>query len=629
MKVFVFDTEANGLLDTVDTVHCGVFTSLDGKQVYKYSPSFITDMCEFMDTCDVLIGHNIIGYDFPMLKKVLGYEFKGKVVDTLIMSRILNPNRFLPPNASDRRAGPHSIYAWGVRVGVDKPEHSDWDAYSEEMLARCSGDVEINRLVYHELIKEAAGHKWKEAFLLSFKLFQNLQEQEEYGWRFDSELARKHIITLDKMIEDIDEAVIPILPYILEINEVKKDGEYVYVKKPYLKSGQPSGSLASWLSSAGYDADCRIVGGQFSRISLRPVDLNSRNEVVDYLLSVGWEPLAWNYNDEGKATSPKLNKDDPFEGVEGEAGTLVAKRMQCRHRRSLLEGLLQLVRPDGRIPSAIAGMAVTGRAKHRNIVNIPAAKSFFGKECREVFIASEGRVLVSTDSDQNQLRQLAARMGDEAYLEAIVNGRKEDRTDVHSVAQRMAGLDTRDQAKTFQYGVLFGAGDAKTGKIVGGSAAAGKQLKETFFSNVPGLPDLLARLSKEWRQTAKKKFNQKFNRVEYFNGTITGLDGRPILVPSEHQILVYLLQSDEAIQLSAAYNWTVAQLRKRYKYGVGGDVCAVCWYHDEYTFECIPEIAEDVKRISEEGIAWAGRFYKIPCPHIGQGKIGANWFEVH
>src|SRR6187402_688685 len=224
MKVRVFDTEANNLYPAVDRIHCGVFSSLDRKEIDKFPPSHMPEMIEFMDSCDVLIGHNVIGYDFPMMKKVLGYEYKGKVVDTLLMSRLLNPNRRIPPHATNQGAGPHSIYAWGVRVGVDKPEHDDWENYSDEMLNRCTEDAEINRLTYHELMKEAKGGNWKNAFLLTFKLFQNLQEQEDYGWMMDQELMHKNISILEQMIQEIDNEVVPQLPFILEKLETKKAG---------------------------------------------------------------------------------------------------------------------------------------------------------------------------------------------------------------------------------------------------------------------------------------------------------------------------------------------------------------------------------------------------------------------
>lgn len=618
----MFDLEADGLLPEVTKIWCAVFSTLDEKEVIKFTPDNIHDLPAFLDTVDVLICHNCIDYDLPTLKKVLGYVYKGKVVDTLIMSRMLNPKRVLPPHAENKRAGPHSLYAWGVRCGVDKPEYDAWnEGFTEEMLHRCAEDVRINVRTYHKLMEEAAssGGKWGDAFKLTFKLFENLHEQEQYGWYVDQQKMHENIKALEKIMQEIDEQVIPQLPLICEPH---RDYKACTVNKPFLKSGKPSKSTYEWFGD-----DWPMVAGVFSRILFRRVDLNSRNETVDFLLKEGWEPVEWNYNDDGERTSPKLSKDDPFDGVEGEVGKLVAKRVQCRHRKSLIEGLLQLIRPDGRIASAIAGMAVTGRMQHRNIVNIPAAKSFFGKELRQMFTCPEGKVLVSTDSDGNQLRQLAGRMQDPAYIEALCNGDKDKGTDLHSVNMRAAKLPDRDTAKTFIYGFLFGAGDAKIGKIVKGSAARGKELKTEFLAGLPALKNLLDELGEQWRKTAKKKFNAKWNRIEYYDGIIIGLDGRPIKVASEHQILVYLLQSDEAIMMSAAYNWTISKLKRKFDYG--RQVNAVCFYHDEYTFECDEDIAEEVRLISEEGIAWAGRFYGIQCPHLGSGKIGKTWHDVH
>lgn len=624
----MFDVEANGLLDTVDNIHCGVFKDIDTKKVVKFLPNQMGEMCTFMDGYDVLIGHNIIGYDFPALTKVLGYKFKGKMVDTLIMSRLLNPKRLLPPHAKNKKAGPHSLYAWGVRVGVDKPEHEDWKNFSPEMLHRCSEDVEINFLTYFELLKEGKGQNWKNAYQLTFKLFENLQKQEGYGWLVDREHMEKSIRMLDNWIKRIDQVITPHLPDIMEVDETKKAGEYGFVRKPFLKSGAYSEASIRFIGDAGYDLDSDIVAGCFTRVSFRKVDLNSNMETKDFLLGLGWEPLEWNTDEKGERTSPKLSKDDPFEGIEGKIGNLVAKRVQCRHRKSSIEGFLKLIRPDGTIPSVIANIAVTGRVTHKNIVNIPGAKSFFGKQMRKIFISRPGMVIVGTDSDACQIRMLAGRMNDPAYTEVVVNGKKENGTDMHTVNMVAAKLPNRDDAKTFFYGFLFGAGDAKVGKIVKGSAARGRELKENFMKGLPALGDLVARLTAEWRKTAKKRYNPKFNRMEYYNGVVTGLDGRPIVIPSEHQILVYILQSDEAIMMAAAFN-RVSKLLEKEGYVYGLDYGFLCWMHDEYNIECLEKHAPRVKQLSEEAIAWAGKFFNIPCPHIGHGSIGKNWYEVH
>jgi DNA polymerase I-like protein with 3'-5' exonuclease and polymerase domains len=342
---------------------------------------------------------------------------------------------------------------------------------------------------------------------------------------------------------------------------------------------------------------------------------------------LGWEPKEWNTNDEGERTSPKLSKDDPFIGINGALGRLVAKRVQCRQRKGIIEGLLEIVRPDGAIASSVANLAETGRATHRGIVNIPGAKSFYGKQMRQTFVARASKVLVGTDSDSCQLRMLAARMGDAAYTDAILNGKKENGTDLHSVNMRAAGLPNRDDAKTFFYGILFGAGDAKTGKIVKGSAEKGKALKAKFFSGLPALGRLIDSLTEEWRRNAKKRFNPKFNRMEYYDGWVEGLDGRPIYIASEHAILVYVLQSDEAIMMTKAYNLLWERLSAKYEFPRQFGV--VAWVHDEYTIECDEDIAEDVKAISEQCIVDAAKFYNIACPHVGDGKIGRNWWDIH
>lgn len=626
MKIGLFDLEANGFLHQATRVHCGVVKILDGP-VRKFQPTEIHELLRYLSSFDVLIAHNGIGYDFPLLKKLYQWEFKGKIVDTLIMSRLLNPKRLLPFNCLNKKAGPHSIEAWGYRVGRGKPEHDDWENYSPEMLHRCAEDTEILELVYKALLEEAKGGKWRDAFLLSFELFTRLQQQEEYGWLVDQDHMHFCVRQLTKWIERIDRVITPKLPMILEVEETKKNGEYNYIKKPFLKSGEYSQSVIDWCGRNGIPISDKPVVGCFSRISFRVTDLDSNAETKDFLLQLGWEPLEWNTNDEGERTSPKLSKDDPFEGIESKLGALVARRVQCRQRRSVIEGLFGLIRPDGRISSVVNTLAVTGRATHRNIVNIPKASSFYGKQMRAIFSSKAGYTLVGTDSAGNQLRQLAARMGSDAYIYAMTSGTKEDGTDPHTLTQKAGDLESRDIAKNVMYCLLFGGGDTKLAKTAKKPQGTGAELRDKLYRGLDGLGELMERLTKEWKSTARQRYNQQFKRMEYFDGKITGLDGRPITVPSEHQILVYLLQSDEAIHMAKAYCILCAELEKKYVWGV--DYGVVCWYHDEYTIECRQEIAEDVKRISEDAIRLAGEYFKIKCPHAGEGAIGRNWYAIH
>ena len=319
--------------------------------------------------------------------------------------------------------------------------------------------------------------------------------------------------------------------------------------------------------------------------------------------------------------------DDALIGVGGKVGKRIAKRVQARHGRGKLEGWRKSIREDGRISQGIAGICTTARLKHRGIVNVPGGGSFFGKWMRKAFIAKEGYKIVGVDADSCQLRMLASCMGDDSYTQSILNGDKSIGTDIHSVNQGLAGLATRAQAKTFIYGFLFGAGDAKIGEIVGRGAKEGKAIKAEFLSKLPKLAALLDKLTKEWRKTASHKPND-WGGLAYYNGVVTGVDGRPIAVSSEHQILVYLLQNQEAVLMQHAMVLLYNKLAsKGWTHGVEYGFVAVV--HDEMNAEVRADCAEEYTAIAEESIAEAGRLLGFSCPHKGDGQIGGNWYDVH
>jgi DNA polymerase I-like protein with 3'-5' exonuclease and polymerase domains len=266
--------------------------------------------------------------------------------------------------------------------------------------------------------------------------------------------------------------------------------------------------------------------------------------------------------------------------------------------------------------------------RHNLIVNVPGGDAFFGKRMRQIFIAAPGKVIVGADSKGNQMRQLAARMQDEEFTNAVLHGNSDDGTDLHSVNQRRAGLPTRGMAKNFFYGLIFGAQATKVGALIGGTREQGAKFIKDYMAEMPGLKRLIDEETKKWKATAQRIYNPRFGRYEYKNGYVTGLDGRPILVENEHTILVYILQSDESIQMAAAYVWLMVQLEKK-GYVYGRDFGVLIWMHDEFQIECRPENAEDIAATACQSIKWAGEFYKINCPHDGDAKIGDNWYETH
>lgn len=651
----VADLEANGLLDSADTIWCAVFKDISTKEVFKFhhgQPNWERECMEFMNGCSTLIMHNGIGYDFPLMKKLWNYDFKGKRVDTLLISRLHNPDR-LPPKGMKGKSGPHSIEAWGYRLGRGKPEHEDWSQFSDDMLHRCSEDVEIQYLVMWALHEEGRNNNWSGAYELTFRLFEILQLQEEYGWLADRAYMERCVRQLTCWMDRIDRAVLPHLPMVRIIEENKSQGEYGYIKKPFLKSGAYSGSVVRWLDDTGYPTDtnpsARIVAGPFSRVSFRHTNLDSGDEMKAYLLDAGWKPANWNYQKDPKTKkplkddrgqliklSPKLDQSDPFEGVNGKVGKLLAKRIQVRHRRSNIEGWISSIRPDGRISARVTGIAATGRMKHAGIVNVPGDGAFYGRQMRKCFTSKEGFTLIGTDAKSCQDRMLAQRAEVQEFTDMLLNGDKDLGTDGHSLAMKAVNkvlsklglpLITRKKGKNFNFAWKFGASDNKLGQMVDKSSDVGLQIRDSLRETFPAQAALVDKLTAEWKSNAKKRIND-WGKVEYYNGWIVGLDGRPIFIKSEHQILVYMLQSDEAIYMSAVYCQVYKDLSAIYEWGT--DFGIVCFYHDEVTVEIREEYAEEASHIIEIAFTKVSNYFNMyHCPQAGEAAIGKNWYIIH
>ena len=620
MKTVVFDCEADNLLDEATQVWCGVCKDVETEVVDSFT--CIKPLLIALDSCDVIITHGGTNYDWPLLKKLYGYEFKGYKVDTLLMSRLQRPNRTLPVHCVNRRAGAHSVEAWGWRVGMGKKEiaNEEWGVYSPKILERCQVDVEIQHLILQALVKEGEGENWKAAHRLTLDLFTNLQRQAAYGWLVNQEWLNDSITQLEKWIAKIDKSIERELPYVCRHDEAKLKGEYSWVRKPFKKDG--SYSAIAWTFVNNHCGARPVVVGPFSRVSFSKVNLGSNGEVKDFLLKSGWVPGEYNHNSEGEQTSPKLSLLDDFVGIQGSLGKLIVKRVQCIHRKSVLEGWKENIRPDGRLPSTVQGLTVTARARHSGIVNVPRGTSFFGKRMRGCFVCRPSWRLVGADAKSCQMRMLAARMNDPEFQDVVLAG------DHHKVIQEIMGIKDRDTSKTFFYAIIFGAGNTKTGKIVGGDAKRGEYLKNKLFNQLPRMPALVEELAKEWRPTAKHFFNKKLDKMEMRDGYLIGIDGRRIQTSTEHKVLVNMLQSDESIMMSHAYNMMHNTFDKM-GLTFGKEYGTVCWMHDEFQIECEPVLADRIGEVMCESIKEAGELLKISCPQAGSYAIGQSWSNTH
>ena len=610
---YVFDVEANGLLNDATKLWCIVLYDLDSKVSTTYTNEKegygrLSAALDLMSKADSLVGHNIYAYDLPLLKKLHGFTYDGKITDTLILSQLLNFTR-----------GGHGLAVWGERLGVAKPVVEQWEFFEERMLNRCEQDVSINVKVLYALRKEFKLAKIPAKVITTeFETARISAKQVENGWLVDTDLAEHYFNWLNVEIDKLANKITPLLPP--NIKRLDPLGKSVSPK--YTKKGDLHAHLIKYWE--GYDfgilnPDGRL-GGDYCRVKIIPIEMTQHALIKNFLLRQGWIPTEWNTkaddNGKPKRTSPKLTEDS-YDTIEGDLGKDIALHMVYSHRRNTLRsvkgttGWLNTIRKDSRlecIPMTLG--AATGRMRHKNLVNVPGAHAIFGEELRSIFIAPYGKVLVGCDLASAQLRLLAAAMGDDDYNKTVVEGKEEDGTDIHSVNAKIAGLANRKLAKTFIYGFLFGAGDAKTAGDLGITTKAAKKLKNKFLKGLPALSNIKNYLDNQFEKTGGKY--------------IVAQDGRKILVNSKHKLLNYLLQGNEAILTK---NWMVISDRKIREAGIDCKLLAVM--HDEQNFECDPKRADELAKILEDSATEAGELLGFKCRMDGNSKIGNNWMEIH
>ena len=576
MKNLIFDIEADGL--TPSKVWCIVAKDIEQQKVYQFGPDKLAAGIKLLEEADVLIGHNILGYDMPVLEKLHGATFTSKVIDTLVMSRLYQPVR----------ENGHSLKTWGYRINFHKQEQpDDFDEYTPEMLEYCTQDVLLNEKVYFALINEGKNFD-PESLELETEVARIMLEQEQTGFLFDVERAMKLLAKLKtRMTEVEDEVQRTFKPKWVDVKEVvpklKKDGRLS-------KSG---------LTNLEYAQRADINDSRpFMRKELQEFNLGSRKQIGEYLIDFGWKPERFTPTGQPIVDEGTLKKITHINEAR-----LIAEFLLLQKRIAQISSWideLQGERVHGRV---IPNGTITGRMTHRNpnLAQVPGVYSPYGEDCRACWTVPEGYKLLGIDASGLELRLLAHYMDDSNYIDEIING------DIHTTNQELAGLESRDKAKTFIYALIYGAGDEKLGKVVGENREAGTVLRKRFLTNLPALENLTTRV----REASRRGF-------------LKGLDGRKIFVRHEHAALNTLLQGGGAIAMKKAMCilHTHIQLNTL-------DAKFVANIHDEWQMQVKESIAEFTGLTGVEAIERAGKHFNLRCPLTGEYKVGENWSETH
>ena len=576
MREIVFDIETNGL--DPSKVWLVWAYERDTKEFVLFSGDTVSTFSQYikdMGDCKV-IGHNIIAFDIPVCERLLGTDFsKCEVVDTLVMSRLSQPSR----------DGGHSLESWGDKLNFAKGDYDDWLNFSQAMVDYGKQDVALNERVYQILLNELTGFG-SPCLVLEHQTQEIITRQIKRGWTLDQE---KSFILLAELkekkyeLEDkVHEVFKPLPTFIKQVcPKIKKDGTMSVVGLKFLGD--------SW----------ETVSGEFSRIDFPVFNLGSRQQIGRHLQYYGWKPSSFTEKGQPIVDEAVLSK---VKGIP--EASLIGEYLMIQKRIAQVQSWLDAVEDDGRVHGYVnANGAVTGRMTHSspNMGQVPAVYSPYGRECRDVWTVPQGYKLVGMDASGLELRMLAHYMDDEGYTNEILTG------DIHTANQLAAGLETRDQAKTFIYAFLYGAGDAKIGSIVGGTAKDGKRLKEKFLANTPALGRLRERVG-----------------VASGRGYVLGLDRRRVAIRSSHAALNSLLQSAGAIIMKKALC-----LLDEYATIWGIDYHIIGNIHDEIQTEVREEKAEVFGRLATSCVEAAGLFYKLNCPLAGDYKVGNSWADTH
>jgi len=582
--VTIFDIEANGKLEDVTEIHC-IAVANDGR-VKLFGPDEIKQGIEHLSNSDMLVGHNILCYDLPALAKTYGFKWQGKVFDTLNVSRLIYTNLF-DIDISNREIQPkfygkHSLESWGHRLGEYKGDfHGPWDEYTSEMGEYCKQDALVTAKLYDKLVSKNYS---KEAIEIEHEFQKLIHIQETNGILFDTKTAEELAGRVGKDIDDLKRKLSSYLQVRI------RRGGVVVPKRNDRKLG-------------------RRRGCSYNKISFDDPNPGSRSQVVQFFKQkYGWEPNV--FTDKG---NPKVD-DEVLRGLKypeaSEFGDLFERIKIQGYLKTGRNAWTKLVK-NGRIHGhVITNGAVTGRCTHSNpnLSQVPSVRKYLGKECRSLFHAGRGH-MIGADASGLELRMLAhylSRYDGGKYTKEILTG------DIHEANQRAAELETRDQAKTFIYAFIYGAGNAKLGSIVTGTKdetgnrKIGSALRESFLSKVEGLRDLIRDVQ---NQADKNKY-------------LRSLDGRHLHIRSNHKALNTLLQGGGAVVMKKANiifwetNWECQQVLN---------------IHDEW--EVVTNLPMSHCEMIGEGmvdsIVKAGEYFKLNIPLDGEYRIGKNWMEVH
>ena len=611
MLRFVFDCETNGLLHELNTVHSLVLRDIDSGDVTScsdhdgYEP--IVNGLYMLSQADLLVGHNVINFDFRALKKVYNsFKLKKncKINDTLIVSRVLWPE--LEPvdetkfsHIPRKYRGKHSLAAWGERLnvkkinfeGADKYEER-WDIWSEEMQKYCEGDTLVSLELFKYFETQSLDSR---CYDLEHDFARIMARQEAFGFPFDEKKAFALVNELKKQRAEIDDQLQKVFPPI----SVERFSE---------KTGKQLKTKITKFNPASRKQTSERLKEKYPEITFDKTEKGNVKLDDDVL-----DDLGKKYSEAALLSKYQLLNKRLGQISEGKEAWL--KHSQKYH--------------DGRIHgSVITNACVSGRCSHRgpNLAQTPRVGQPYGAECRALFYAPNGWRQVGCDASGLELRALGAQL---AYFDGGEYSKLVSTPgfDIHTHNAKLFGIydgqgkiekRTRELAKTLIYAVLYGGGPNRIGSILDSSLKQqdrqdmGRETIDTFYRNLPAIKKL------------KDKVDEKVTQ----RGYLIGIDGRHLQIRSRHSALNQLLQSTGSLCVKKATCILYEDCKDNHlRWGI--HYAFVAHIHDEIQALVKPQHVSLYKKLAVDCFRKSGEYFKLRCPLTGEVNEGKNWQETH
>lgn len=602
---YACDIEADDLRDRARIIHVVCCENVETGDILSFREASAFRLW-LQEVNPVLIGHNFLAYDAPVLNRLWGTRIGvHQIIDTFVLSQMYKPGM------------KHGLDDWGERLGNPKLEFHDFSVYTPKMLEYCTQDVALTVDVYKALtkrmIKEGFSERGVELEHLAWNIIQNKQKQN--GFPFDQEKADLLYAELRTREEQLKEEIYRLWP-----PELKHIRTFAKSRK---KDGSPTSDYQRHL---GQYVSLEInEDGSYNAYDYVSFDLGSPSQRIQKLLDHGWQPV--NFTEKG---NPKVDEDEMLAFAEASGIpeiTALAKWCVVNARANMVRNWLASVNPEtGRIHGALF-LAGTGRYRHSkpNTANIPGVRHdsddqiLYGEEgtwaheCRSLWTSGgEGWRLVGIDGKGMQLRCLAHNLARVAgvdvareFIDDLLTG------DPHKKNMAKHGFPNKPAAKKAIYTILMGGGDAK---IAVDQVQFGwqppKDIRTRVINGIPGFAKLIAYLKEELRDT----------------GRITLCDGSRLLVPSDHMVIPYLLQGDESRLMKQAMIYVDEEVRRR---KLTRDILKVGDVHDEWQTRVKTEIVSEYIDFALPCFGKAGDSFGYLCPIEGDAKVGDAWSETH